>query len=33
MVKEKLLAEMYVASLRELQKDGEQLQDLRTLHS
>jgi hypothetical protein len=33
MVKEKLLAEMDVASLRELQKDREQLQDLRTLHS
>jgi hypothetical protein len=33
MVKEKLLAEVDVASLREFQKDGEQLQNLRTLHS
>jgi hypothetical protein len=33
MVKEKLMAEMDVASLREFQKDGEQLQDLSTLHS
>jgi hypothetical protein len=33
MVNEKLLAEVDVASLGKFQQDGEQLQNLHTLHS